>query len=70
MFLLSMMSDLELMNNNQIQKFKHTSLQTVDNILSQNFYVTYFPVSSVNSLVSKQLQLICIKNTTYISRFK
>jgi len=53
MFLLSMIPDLELMNDDQIRTFKHTCLQTIDNILSLNSYNNYSPVASVDSLVSQ-----------------
>lgn len=52
-FLLSMISDLELMNDDQIRTFKRTCLQTIDNILSLNSYNNYSPVASVDSLVSQ-----------------
>lgn len=51
LFLLSMIPDLELMNDDQIRKFKRINFQTIDDILSENFQVTYSPVPSNNSLV-------------------
>lgn len=48
-----MIPDLELMNDYQIQTFKRTCLQTIDNILFLNSYNNYSPVASVDSLVSQ-----------------
>lgn len=55
MFLLSMIPDLELMNDNQIRKFKRTCLQTIDNILSQNSYDIYSPVHLLTHKYLNQL---------------